>query len=449
VIRQTTPGNNPQIDASAALMPFLRPVVNRYTGVRALSEIYFRSSEEVETFQWDMWELETLPEGQAHWIRFEQWLTYEYCLLGIGLAARQDWREEDQVPQDAETPVPHKRIKHILRDVSEAVEAIARAESLWRGLLDEDSIEKRCRFVRLHEAAAAEQTRAWNTLVRAAPLDPARILAFKTDFLREWASHAWLDALFRKHGVTEIVNLQEGQPVIGMRLHYPKEFFIAEQEAEWIDFGPGEAREMARTTNNALLRKVLDSAIAVAPETPWARLEAVLGEETDNHIGAGQRVDSLLVVGGFELESLMAGLPDLTPRWSQSMPLYDNSAFLGTYKGTPVFFVRADTTSCILVVDLASLGRFRVFAIDGEGTDAPFVRVTPITQVDLDRQGIVDEDKRRAYDTKVLVDIKYAFELVVENRVAIRRIYVGPGGHRIGVTTGPAPSIDNRGTSPD
>jgi hypothetical protein len=403
---QLEPGSpNPKLVDSAKISTFFEIVSRKFKNIKQLSTTYLGAlAREHGSSEWHSWLMDTLPQGQAHFIGYDRWLTYFYVVMGLRLSKVGNLDIYD-------IPEPARDLEYRMNDIREYVKQIKANQQNWAVLIPrlasqsttENTDETYWNYLlSANEAAVTEWTRLREEEIITSPIDPERVKRIQEEFINGWNDSAWLVKVF-----TSLGNKIERQADMGSEYFcvdelIPKEAFIEKSDTHYVGIGHDQGTTLGRTISQELFALLESKALSVVNVNPDLLLQKISEIVTSRSASKGSL--TIFVSGKLSLHTLLLNTPGFIPRWRLTNSKFEFHEYLGSMNDIPVFFINNQQSSYALVVDLSTIGKLIHYLPEENNVGGLLVRVTGI-----------DKDKANS-----IIDGQPAF-LQGENGVTLTR----------------------------
>lgn len=364
--------------------------------------------------RWSHWVLETLPQNRVHGLAVDLEFIQTFVVRSLSLVS------PDGPPPTIE---PMMWMRGRLENPAEIVHSIATREH-FQPLLPRDRLDERARvLVEALEGANERRKRLESRNIAEAPVDEARVEAFKRVFRESFWSDRWLRASLAAAGVLELV---PGNPPNENSGSYVDEWmskgmFIAEATIAGTDMTAQHLAHNLANHENAFLVDALREAAAldqVAGERLAATVRRAIAE-LDEH---GHAANLILMPFAWRLYDVLdfevaeaRGGDAPARRW---IPEEARAVFVGLIEGTPVCQMHRLDDEWLFVVDLTHFVHWREWT---RGSDGVLCELDILTRQEAVR---VAEEERLRVEGDANVEIEMRIDelmTMVHFRSGVRR----------------------------
>ena len=227
---------DPRLVTPDLIPTFLGLAVTNFSNIGQLARTYERAlSTDQGSPWWQWWLIDTLPEGEAHWIDFGRWLAYFYVVAGLRLS-------KSGSPTATDIPKPFSDLEFRMGDIRAKVAEVKANGQAWKVLIPSLPIDSATGttdagygdyFLMANEAAVKEWARRREDEIIAASIDQSSVAKFKEDCLKGWQDGSWLVNLMLSLGRHANKKAEAGS-YLGYDQLEGKEAFIAPSDSNYL-----------------------------------------------------------------------------------------------------------------------------------------------------------------------------------------------------------------------
>jgi len=430
---------DPRLIDLTHLPVFFEVIAKEFSNIKQLAHVFEHAlGYEYSSSTWNSWLMETLPEGQAHWINFRQWLIYFYTVMGIRLS-------KTGTPDTGDIPDPFRDLEFWMNDIRKDMEEIKADQQNWSDFIPQLSIERIENevddtfwdyFISANEAAVKERKRQREDEIIASPVTPQRINEFREECIEGWNQRSWLVKVLSDIGHRVDRKADAETKLWSIDELVPKEAFIESSETHYVGLGREPAMILGRDTTKNLL-STLDNVAQNAGE-----ISIVDTVEKISEIASSISTDisslAIFSTGDYNLRRQLMTIQSLSPRWTQATPRFDFHEYFGDFGNIPVFFIHSDESSHIMITDLKKAGKLEWFIPEENNVNGLYIKITEIDKEEANR--VIDNQPKflqsedgsertreaaiRDLLLKVRIFVGVKIELEITNPEAIKKISI-------------------------